>query len=474
MSEDTRKDPRTKFVSLNVRFKSATVDEFIENHSYDVSKGGIFIKTNSPFASGTLLKFEIRLAADEPVIAGVGRVVWKREAAQSAAERPAGMGVKFIKVDEASKAVIDRLVSAHADAGAAFEGGETGDKKPAPAAAVPAPIAGASAARPITAGGPVVKKTMMGLGAVPGPGKSPSATMSKTVPQSPVAKKPSGDFFPKTNSEADMPPPEERTVMKQAAELLEEALKEAGGSMDEVGKIAPAPAPKPAEPEPPPLSEEKADEKPEPVAATPAGETPAPAPASEKPSVTEATPKPAAAKAVSSFEEEEPKKKGSGALMWAALVVLVGVGLFGAYKMNVFGTTPVTTAPTVPPPPSASVAPSASESTSTTAPSASVAAPTLSDAAAPDAGRDAAPTVTATVTATQPTFTATARPTATVTATATATATATTTTTATATATGVATGTATATATATAPKPTATATATAPKPKPTSTDDNPY
>lgn len=28
--------------------ESATVDEFIEHHSYDVSRGGIFIKTPSP------------------------------------------------------------------------------------------------------------------------------------------------------------------------------------------------------------------------------------------------------------------------------------------------------------------------------------------------------------------------------------------------------------------------------------------
>ena len=56
MTQDTRKDPRAKIVSLNVRYKSATVDEFIENHSHDVSKGGVFIKTDKPFAIGTLLK----------------------------------------------------------------------------------------------------------------------------------------------------------------------------------------------------------------------------------------------------------------------------------------------------------------------------------------------------------------------------------------------------------------------------------
>ena len=83
MTQDTRKDPRAKIVSLNVRYKSATVDEFIENHAHDVSKGGVFIKTQTPFAPGTLLKFEIRLASDQSVIAGVGRVVWKREPPQA-------------------------------------------------------------------------------------------------------------------------------------------------------------------------------------------------------------------------------------------------------------------------------------------------------------------------------------------------------------------------------------------------------
>src|SRR5439155_19901074 len=121
MTQDTRKDKRAKIVSLNVRYKSATVDEFIENHSHDVSKGGLFIKTPTPFPPGTLIKFEIRIAGDKAVIAGVGRVVWKREAGSAAAERPAGMGVKFIKIDESSRQVIDRVVAEKSDAGSAFQ-----------------------------------------------------------------------------------------------------------------------------------------------------------------------------------------------------------------------------------------------------------------------------------------------------------------------------------------------------------------
>src|SRR6266508_2908605 len=106
MSQDTRKDKRAKVVSLNVRYKSATVDEFIENHSHDVSRGGIFIKTPSPFPPGTLLKFEIRIQDEQAVLAGVGRVVWKRESNEAANDTPAGMGVKFIKIDDKSKSLI--------------------------------------------------------------------------------------------------------------------------------------------------------------------------------------------------------------------------------------------------------------------------------------------------------------------------------------------------------------------------------
>jgi uncharacterized protein (TIGR02266 family) len=196
MSQDTRKDKRAKVVSLNVRYKSATVDEFIENHSHDVSKGGLFVKTPTPFPPGTLLKFEIRLAGDKSVISGVGRVVWKREPTQAGADKPAGMGVKFIKIDDSSRAIIDRLITQKADAGSAYTSEAAAEEPPAtghpstlrglvaapsaspappatPAspAAVP-PAGGAKASAPVApAGGPPppVAKSPVTAGTLPGP-----------------------------------------------------------------------------------------------------------------------------------------------------------------------------------------------------------------------------------------------------------------------------------------------------------------
>src|SRR5207249_770504 len=88
----------------------------------------------------------------------------------------------------------------------------------------------------------------------------------------PVDKAAASSFFPETHSEADMPPPEDRTVMKQAAELLQDALRETGSSMDDVSssKYAPPPAAgKPIEAEAParaPRSEPPAQSKPAPRA----------------------------------------------------------------------------------------------------------------------------------------------------------------------------------------------------------------
>ena len=229
MVQDTRKDPRAKVLTMTVRYKSATVDEFIEHHSHDVSRGGIFIKTPSPFPPGTLLKFEIRISEDKAIMGGVGRVVWKRESTQTTADRPAGMGVKFLKIDESSRKIIDQIIQAKGDVPSAYDQSDNADKAPpssletpslgsSPSSVLPSSVAPSSASPSLFSR----KATQIGLGAMVPP------VLNKPEP------KEEASFFPKQDGPSDMPPPEERTVMKQAAELLAEALKGAGGSMEEI------------------------------------------------------------------------------------------------------------------------------------------------------------------------------------------------------------------------------------------------
>lgn len=186
MVENSRKDPRAKVLSMTVRYKSATLDEFIEHHSHDVSRGGMYIKTPQPFPPGTLLKFEVKIGSDQKLMQGVGRVVWRRQSDEATESHPAGMGVKFIKLDEESKAMLGQLVSARSGETSAFD-------EVAPSSDLP-----------------------------------PAGVSEPPLQVAPPA---AGNFFPASDDDGIAPPaPEDRTVMKQAAELLQEALREVGTS----------------------------------------------------------------------------------------------------------------------------------------------------------------------------------------------------------------------------------------------------
>ena len=196
---DTRKDKRAP-ISLKVRFKSATVDEFIEQYSKDISKGGIFIKSNKnspPMPIGTLLKFEFQLKDESKLIQGVGRVVWKRELEGSSDDDPAGMGIKFIKMDGDSKGLVDQIVAGRGEAPGQFEAGggaalkDEGEPAAAPAAA-PSTTSSSEGKRPV---------------------RSAKATMQ---------------FFPSTTPQNELPKPEDRTQVRHASEFLASALSSAG------------------------------------------------------------------------------------------------------------------------------------------------------------------------------------------------------------------------------------------------------
>ena len=110
MAENIRKDMRTP-VTMKIKFKSATLDQFIERYSVDVSRGGIFIRTKDPLSVGTPLRFEFQLQDAQPLIAGEGTVVWIREPDPNRMGVAPGMGVRFDKLAPQSQQVLDRILS---------------------------------------------------------------------------------------------------------------------------------------------------------------------------------------------------------------------------------------------------------------------------------------------------------------------------------------------------------------------------
>src|SRR5512142_490600 len=98
-------------VTLKIKFKSATLDQFIERYSVDVSHGGIFIRTKDPLAVGTQLRFEFQLQDASPLISGEGTVVWTREHDPARVGVAPGMGVRFDKLAPESQAVLEKILA---------------------------------------------------------------------------------------------------------------------------------------------------------------------------------------------------------------------------------------------------------------------------------------------------------------------------------------------------------------------------
>lgn len=107
---NTRTGKRTP-VTLKIKFKSETLEQFIERYAVDVSQGGIFIRTKEPLAVGTQMRFEFQLRDASPLIGGEGTVVWTRENDPSRPAIAPGMGVRFDRLAEGSQGVLERILA---------------------------------------------------------------------------------------------------------------------------------------------------------------------------------------------------------------------------------------------------------------------------------------------------------------------------------------------------------------------------
>lgn len=103
----TEREPR-KSVELEVQMKDFSFIKTAEENSLNLSQGGAFIRMDDPYPPGTLLKFKMK-APDEALIEGVAKVAWSRKE-EIAPNIPAGLGIKFLKMNDDSRAVLEKLL----------------------------------------------------------------------------------------------------------------------------------------------------------------------------------------------------------------------------------------------------------------------------------------------------------------------------------------------------------------------------
>ncbi len=220
MSNDGRRDSRQP-ISLDIRFKSATLVDFVNRHSRDVSRGGIFVKTKSPLSSGTLIKFDVSIGEKESLIQGVGRVVWRRE--EDAGDgNPAGMGIKFIKLDPTSKENLETILASRPEEVSGKDEQPDVEESEAPPESPPERIA------PVRPEGVPkdAKRTMIGMGMISPPLKKDEAAEESEEEEQDKA--PEQESPSEETSEADTPDTEETSEKPEEDAPEEESEEEAG------------------------------------------------------------------------------------------------------------------------------------------------------------------------------------------------------------------------------------------------------
>lgn len=99
-------------IAIPVRLRYESVLDFVETQSMNISRSGMFIVTEAPAPLGSSIEFEFSLTDGFVLLHGLAEVV--RVAQGGIVE---GMGVRFIDLDPANQAVIDRIVAVNMDEG---------------------------------------------------------------------------------------------------------------------------------------------------------------------------------------------------------------------------------------------------------------------------------------------------------------------------------------------------------------------
>jgi uncharacterized protein (TIGR02266 family) len=152
-------------ITLRIKFKSASLDDFVARYGADVSAGGIFIRTKQPLAVGSLLHFDFSLADGSPLMAGLGTVVWVREPEPSRVGSIPGMGVRFDQLAPESQQTHQQILALKARRGDR----PTATPPQSPAAAPPPRAAARPATPPPLLARPAPAKPVAPQPSAPGP-----------------------------------------------------------------------------------------------------------------------------------------------------------------------------------------------------------------------------------------------------------------------------------------------------------------
>ena len=100
--EERRRYPR---IPVEIFIEYEALEQFFKDYVTNISRGGIFIQTETPLPIGTKLYIRFLLPGSQEVIKTEGEVVWRSEEGKQR-----GMGVAFKKLDREARDRVEAIV----------------------------------------------------------------------------------------------------------------------------------------------------------------------------------------------------------------------------------------------------------------------------------------------------------------------------------------------------------------------------
>ncbi|MEW6668730.1 MAG: TIGR02266 family protein [Thermodesulfobacteriota bacterium] len=103
----SRREPRVpKTLSLTYKDRQS----FVKAYSANVSRGGLFIKTDTPLPKGERFLLKLQLPDVGRPLSIECQVAWSKKAGEQGPVGPNGMGIRFLEMDEKDDQVLRRYV----------------------------------------------------------------------------------------------------------------------------------------------------------------------------------------------------------------------------------------------------------------------------------------------------------------------------------------------------------------------------
>ncbi len=107
-SLDTRQHPRYE-VSFPV--DCSTRQFFFSNHVRNISRGGLFLRSDRPLPVNEEVSLVLHLPGTEKSIFATGRVIWNHDIASASPRAAPGSGIRFVGMTASDRAALESYLA---------------------------------------------------------------------------------------------------------------------------------------------------------------------------------------------------------------------------------------------------------------------------------------------------------------------------------------------------------------------------